>query len=46
MYLVQCNVVPSKQQLKTAILDNKKSSFFSISCAFQGHAKKKMSYHV
>ena len=49
-----CNVAPSKQQLKTAILDNKESSTgflmwissYCISCVFQGHARQKMSYYV
>ena len=47
-------MVPSKQQLKTAILDNKESSAgflmwissYCISCVFQWHARQKMSYHV
>ena len=51
---LSCNVVPSKKQLKTAILDNKESSkgflmwisTYCISCGFQWHAKQKMSYHV
>ena len=40
-------MVPSKQQLKTAILDNKESSTgYCISCVFHWYAKQKMSYHV
>ena len=47
-----CNVLPSKQHLKSVILDNKESSTgflmwissYCISCVFQWRARQKLSY--